>query len=138
MLYYVSLGTTALICISLLPLVAGCFGMLYFELGYHDTYETKAFVMAMYYGAPCLQLVAVGMYGLCTMQLDGMFNMQLLGAVFPANLIVNSPKVVTLAYGFGIGVCLCILCFLLPSFTARYLTVKEDEFMYDECGNPIS
>lgn len=138
MLYYVSMGTTALLCISLLPMIAGCFGMLYFELGYHDTYETKAFVMAMYYGAPCVQLVAVGMYGLCTMQLDEMFNPHLLAAIFPVNLIVNSPKVVTLAYGYGIAVALCAMCFVLPCFTAHYLSVTEEEYMYDECGNPIS
>lgn len=138
MLYYVSLGTTALLCISLLPLVAGCFGMLYFELGYHDTYETKAFVMAMYYGAPSLQLVAIGMYGLCTMQLDEMFNPSMLANFFPVNLLVNSPKVVTLAYGYGIAVSLMAMCFVLPCFTAHYLTVTEEEFMYDECGNPIS
>jgi len=137
LLYYVSLATCAMICISLLPLVAGCFGMLYFELGYNDTYETKSFVMAMYYGAPCVQLLAVGMYGLCTMQLDEMFNPGMLGAFFPVNLVINSPKVVTLAHGYVIAIALMSICFILPCFTAHYLTVSDQEYLYDECGNPI-
>jgi hypothetical protein len=137
MLYYVSLGTAALICISLIPMVAGCFGMLYFELGYHDTYETKAFCTAMYYAAPCLQLVAIGMYGLCTHQLDDMFSPQMLQGLFPVNLVLNSPKVVTLATGYAIAGALCAMCFVLPCFTVHYLTVSKDEYLYDEYGNPI-
>lgn len=136
MLYYVSIVTMALLCISLLPMLAGCFGMLYFEM--HETYETKAFCMAMFYSAPCVQLVAIGLYGMVTFQLDDMFDPAYLRGLFPVNLVINSPKCVTLAYGYGIAATLMGACFILPCFTVHYLHVVEDQFLYDECGNPIS
>lgn len=136
MLYYVSIVTMGLLCVSLLPMLAGCFGMLYFEM--HETYECKAFCMAMFYSAPCVQLVAIGLYGMVTFQLDDMFDPAALRALFPVALVLNSPKCVTLAYGYGIACTLMGACFILPCFTVHYLVVPDDMLYYDDCGNPIS
>lgn len=138
LLYYVSIVCIGVLCLSLLPMVAGCFGMLYFETGYHNTYQCKAFCMAMYYTAPCLQLIAISAYGLLTHTLDEMFNPGMLRGLFVSELFFNSPKVVTLAYGYAIAFGLMSACFVLPCFTAHYLQPSEEEYLYDEYGNPIS